>query len=137
MSFGSATVDEIRANVTDKILITRPADLAIAPDGFDYEVTTVGQRVGVGEVVEVPFVFRWVLPDDAPHMLAVCRCTFALYQNGELLTESDPLTFVIQSDERVMGAILDSGLVDASVADQLRQLDGKKTDAVQELIRAL
>jgi hypothetical protein len=84
---------------------------------------------------------RWTLPEDAPPMLAIVRCSFEV-DFGEWQVSTEPITLVLQSREGVLESV---GKEDSVVArDQaeeivkmLSAIPGRKSDGFKSLLRQL
>jgi hypothetical protein len=117
-----AYVDDAQIFVATKTLLyDDEAARGSVPDGFDCAVIVFDEpgadgalsplpkgktiEVAPGATVDIRGAVEWVVPANAPPMLAIVRASFAAMRNGKSVAQSDERLYVLQSREGAVEAV--------------------------------
>ncbi|MBA3481389.1 MAG: hypothetical protein H0T51_06195 [Pirellulales bacterium] len=138
----TAMIKSVSVGVLQKTLISRTGD--DIPSGFDYRVEYKEghpMQIGAGHDGVACGFLRWTLPEDAPPMLAIVRCSFEV-DFGEWEVSTEPITLVLQSCEGVLESLGEEDSVvardqAAKLVETLSAFPGRKSEGFKELLRQL
>lgn len=149
-------VDSIEATTSDEVIVG-DVNQQNFPSSFQSAVSLthpVGEdgvisKLPLGAEVKIPEasttdvwgVLSWRLPDPPPRMMAIVTATFKVRHKGEELLATPPYTFILESQPRVLEAVMsDQPRVpanDAAMLELLRSQKGQPSANVKHLIQRL
>jgi hypothetical protein len=147
----AAIFETLRFQVTFKTYLYDDAG-SKPPDDFRCEIVIrdeegrdlpPGNWIGIagGDTADVRGFVRWVVPPEAPPMLAIVRAEFLPIRRGDELMRTEPLIMYLQSKPGALDAVRKSATTTAKqaveLADGLRKIDGKRTADFEDLIRSI
>jgi hypothetical protein len=153
-----AYVDDAQIFVATKTLLyDDEASLASVPDEFDCAVIVFHEphadgalsplpkgktiEVAPGATVDVRGAVEWVVPANAPPMLAIVRASFAAMRNGKPVAQSDERLYVLQSRDGAIDAVRHSTTTDGdearAILKGLRAIEGKRSAGFVELLESI
>jgi hypothetical protein len=147
-------VDNVRFQITSRTLLYDNAGDEF-PNEFNCELALVDDdhpaapfllpsdsiSIAPGEVRDVRGVIRWIVPADAPPMLAIICAELIPIRDGAEIIRTEPVIMFLQSGPGALDAVRLSTTTNREQAAQvvagLRAIEGKRSFEFEDLIRSI